>query len=287
MALFIKRDRGSMSTQVPNRGSVASNRGGNVSLVARKLAVPGALWGLMGGMVLALTMMIVMGAAHMGFASAINIGMPAFVFTIAPPLQMLPSLMAGMGLTLPSSAMAQLTMAIHGGHISTAMAHQLGAMLASMHVPMAKVQMIGSIMTGHATNTTVSALMSQMSPSARATVMSTMPLNAGHMAVGLILHFAFSMFLGLAFFAVIGAFAWLAPRALRTRMMFMASGLIGGAVVYLVMRFGLLPSTNPLMGFVPQIAFFIAHLLFGLVVGMGFAFAYERRSLESALPATK
>lgn len=271
-----------MSVQVANRGSVASSRAANVSLVARKLAVPGALWGLMGGMVLALTMMIVMGAAHMGFASAINIGMPAFVFTIAPPLQMLPSLMAGMGIHLPSSAMAQLTMAIHSGHISAAMSHQLGAMLTSMHVPMSKAQMIGSIMTGHATNTTVSSLMSQMSPSARATVMSTMPLNASHMAVGLILHFAFSMFLGLAVF---GAFAWLAPRALRTRMMFMASGVIGGAVVYLVMRFGLLPSTNPLMGFVPQIAFFLAHLLFGLVVGMGFAFAYERRSLESALHA--
>lgn len=237
----------------------------------------------MGGMVLALTMMIVMGAAHMGFASAINIGMPAFVFTIAPPLQMLPSLMAGMGLNLPSSAMAQLTMAIHSGHISTAMAHQLGAMLTSMHVPMAKVQMMGAIMTGHATNTTVSALMSQMSPSARATVMSTMPLDAGHMAVGLVLHFAFSMFLGIAFFAILGALAWFAPRALRTRMLFMASGVIGGAVVYVVMRFGLLPSTNPLMGFVPQIAFFIAHLLFGLVVGMGFALAYERRSIEGAL----
>ena len=274
-----------MSVQVANRGSVASSRAANVSLVARKLAVPGALWGLMGGMVLALTMMIVMGAAHMGFASAINIGMPAFVFTIAPPLPMLPSLMAGMGIHLPSSAMAQLTMAIHSGHISAAMSHQLGAMLTSMNVPMAKAQMIGSIMTGHATNTTVSSLMSQMSPSARATVMSTMPLNASHMAVGLILHFAFSMFLGLAVFAVIGAFAWLAPRALRTRMMFMVSGVIGGAVVYLVMRFGLLPSTNPLMGFVPQIAFFLAHLLFGLVVGMGFAFAYERRSLESALHA--
>lgn len=274
-----------MSTQVGSRGSARSSGAGSVSVVARKLAAPGALWGLMGGMVLALTMMIVMGAAHMGFASAINIGMPAFVFTIAPPLQMLPSLMAGMGLSLPSSAMSQLTMAIHSGHISSAMAAKLGAMLVSMHVPMAKVQMMGSIMTGHATNTTVSALMSQMSPSARATVMSTMPLNAGHMAVGLILHFAFSMFLGLAFFAVIGTFAWLTPRTLHTRMMFMASGMIGGAIVYLVMRFGLLPSTNPLMGFVPQIAFFIAHLLFGLVVGMGFALAFERRFVESSLRA--
>ncbi|HUX03413.1 MAG TPA: hypothetical protein VMV53_00685 [Acidimicrobiales bacterium] len=273
-----------MSTQTASRTFNPTNRSGNASLVVRALAVPGALWGAMGGMVLALTMMIVMGAAHMGFASAINIGMPAFVFTITPPLQMLPSLMLGMGINLPSSAMAQLTMAIHSGHISSAMANQLGTMLSSMHVPMAKVQMMGMIMTGHATNATVTSLMSSMTPSARAAVMSAMPLNAGHMAVGLVLHFAFSMFLGLAFFGILGAFAWMAPQALRTRMMFVSAGVIGGAVVYLVMRFGLLPSTNPLMGFVPQIAFFISHLLFGLVVGMGFALAYERRSLENSMP---
>jgi uncharacterized membrane protein YkvA (DUF1232 family) len=222
----------------------------------------------------------------MGFASAINIGMPAFVFTITPPLQMLPSLMAGMGINLPSSVMAQLSTAIHSGHISSAMAQHFGAMLSSMHIPTMKVQMMGLIMTGHATNSTVSSLMAQMSPSARAAVMSAMPLNAGHILVGLIMHFVFSMFLGVAFFAIIAAFAWFAPRALRTRMVFMATGVIGGALVYLVMRFGLLPSTNPLMGFVPQIAFFVAHLLFGLVVGMGFALAYQHRSVESVLPST-
>lgn len=274
-----------MSTQAANRVTTTMSRAGNASLAARQLALPSAFWGAMGGMALALTMMIVMGAAHMGFASAINIGMPAFIFTIAPPLQMLPSLMAGMGIALPPSTMTQLTMAIHSGHISPSMAKQFGGMLTSMHVPMAKVQMMSTIMTGHATNTTVSSLMSQMSPSARAAVMSAMPLNVGHMAVGLFLHFAFSMFLGLALFAVIGAFAWFAPRTLRTRVMFTTVGIIGGAVVYLVMRFILLPSTNPLMDFVPQIAFFLAHLLFGLVVGMGFAFVYERRSLDGALPA--
>jgi hypothetical protein len=42
---------------------------------------------------------------------------------------------------------------------------------------------------------------------------------------------------------------------------------IGGAIVYAVMRWGLglLPSVNPQMAFVPQTAFFLAHLLFGLV----------------------
>lgn len=277
-----------MVTQVHSAAASTSTRArtGSVAIVARRLAGPGAFWGLMGGMVLALTMMIVMGASHMGFASAINIGMPAFVFTITPPLLMLPSLMTGMGLHLPASAMAQLNMAVHSGHISSAMAQQFGSMLTAMHVPAAKIQMMGMIMTGHATNSTVTSLMNSMTPSARASVMASMPLNAGHMAVGLVLHFAFSMFLGLAFFAVLGAFAWLAPRALRNRMMFSAAGVLGGAIVYAVMRYGLLPSTNPLMGFVPQIAFFVAHLLFGLIVGMGFALAYERRNIASALTAS-
>ena len=41
------------------------------------------------------------------------------------------------------------------------------------------------------------------------------------------------------------------------------AGVIGGAVVYAVIRWGLLPSVNPLMAFVPQTAFFLAHLLPG------------------------
>ena len=235
-------------------------------------------------MFLALTMMIVMGASGMGFASAINLGMPAFVYTITPPLQMLPSLMAGMGISLPSTAMSQLSAAIHSGHISAAMAKQFGGMLLSMHVPMAKVQMMGLIMTGHATNATVTTLMSQMTPAARASVMATMPLNAGHMAVGLALHFAFSAFLGLAFFAVLGAIAWNGRSVLRSRAAVAFLGMIGGATVYFVMRFGLLPSTNPMMGFVPQIAFFLAHLLFGLVVGLGFSLALRSRSVSTEFP---
>lgn len=274
-----------MSGQLSQQRSNYQSQSGAVSMIVRKLAVPAIGFGMLGGMFLALTMMIVMGAAGMGFASAINLGMPAFVFTITPPLQMLPSLMAGMGIALPSTAMAQLNMAVHSGHISATMAHQLGNMLLSMHVPMARVQMMGSIMTGHATNSTVTTLLSQMTPSARAATMAAMPLNAGHMAVGLILHFMFSAFLGLAFFTVLSAFAWFGPAAWRTRSAFMAFGMVGGAIVYTVMRFGLLPSINPMMGFVPQIAFFMAHLLFGLVVGVGFAMAYERRAVAKILPS--
>ena len=73
----------------------------------------------------------------------------------------------------------------------------------------------------------------------------------------------------------------------RSKMAFMAIGLVGGAVVYVVNRFIFLPPTNPMMGLVPQIAFFVAHLLFGLVVGTVFAMAYDRRSVGDALSAAR
>ena len=43
-----------------------------------------------------------------------------------------------------------------------------------------------------------------------------------------------------------------------------------------VRRWALLPVANPLMAFVPQIAFFLAHLLSGLVVGIVLAIAFRR-----------
>ena len=53
------------------------------------------------------------------------------------------------------------------------------------------------------------------------------------------------------------------------------------------MRWGLLPADNPLMAFVPQIAFFLAHLLFGLVVGIVLAVAFRRPGVAGALPASR
>ncbi len=260
---------------------------GDVAVVAKKLAAPAVMAGLLGGLVLIVMMTIVMGASGMGYASPLNLGMPAFVYTITPPIQMLPNLMAAMGITLPAAAMAQLGPAIQSGHLSAPMVHQLGTMLVGMHVPMAKVQMMSPLMTGHATNAQVATLLGQMPPSARASVMAAMPVSTSHIVVGSILHFAFSAFLGVAFFAIIAGIAWFGPSMLRSKMAFMAIGVMGGAVVYVVNRFIFLPPTNPMMGLVPQIAFFLAHLLFGLVVGTVFAMAYDRRSVGDALPAAR
>jgi len=260
---------------------------GDVAIVAKKLAAPAVMAGVLGGLVLIVMMTIVMGTSGMGYASPLNLGMPAFVYTIAPPVQMLPNLMAAMGITLPPSAMAQLGPAIQSGHLSAPMVQQLSTMLVAMHVPMAKIQMMSPLMTGHATNATVATLLGQLPPAARASVMASMPVSAGHIVVGSILHFAFSAFLGVAFFAIIAAIAWFGPSMLRSKMAFMAIGMMGGAVVYVVNRFVFLPHANPMMAVVPQIAFFFAHLLFGLVVGTVFAMAYDRRSVGDALPSLR
>ena len=131
----------------------------------------------------------------------------------------------------------------------------------------------------------IASLMSAMSPPARAAVMSAMPVPAGQVVAGAIVHFAVAAFLGVAFAAVIAAAAWARVPGLRTSGEIVTAGLTGGAVVYVITRWGLRPPVNPLMAFVPQIAFFLAHLLFGLVVGIVLAVALRRPGIAGALPA--
>ena len=112
-----------------------------------------------------------------------------------------------------------------------------------------------------------------------------MPVSAGQVAVGTIVHFAFAAFLGVAFAAVIGAAAWARVPGMRSAGGIVAAGVIGGAIVYVIMRWALLPPVNPLMAFVPPTAFFLAHLLFGLVAGVVLAAALRRPGIAGALPA--
>jgi hypothetical protein len=259
----------------------------DVMVVARRLSGPALLAGLLGGLALIVVMILVMGAAGMGYATPLNIGMAAFVFTITPPMSMLPRLVALMGIHLPASAAGPLMAAAHGGHLSPAMMKSLGSMLMGMHVPAATVSQMGLLMSGKASNSTVASLMSSMSPSARAAVMNAMPVSAGQVVVGTILHFAFAAFLGLSFAALIGAAAWLRVPGMRTSAGIISAAVVGGAIVYVINRWGLLPPTNPLMTFVPQIAFFLAHLLFGLVVGVVLAVAFRRPAVAGALPASR
>ena len=251
--------------------------------VAKRLALPGLVAGLAGGLLLIGVMTLVMGASGMGYASPLNLGMPAFVYTISPPASMLAALMTAMGISLPPQVMSQVGPMLQSGHYLTpAMAKQMMPMLTAMHMPAQKIQMMGAVMTGHATNSTVAALMAGMPASARNQVMAAMPVSTSHVVVGLILHFAFSAFLGIAFFAVIAAAARMGLPAMRTRTGMILAGIAGGAVVYVLNRWVFLPPSNPMMRLVPQTAFFLAHLLFGIVVGGAAAVASGRLLRQQA-----
>jgi hypothetical protein len=159
-------------------------------------------------------------------------------------------------------------------------------MLVGMHLPAATVTQIGALMSGHATNAQVAGLMTMLSPSARPTVMNAMPVSAAHVLAGAVLHFAYAGFLGVLFAMVIAAAMMMRVPLTRTAGGVTAAGVIGGAVVYAVMRWGLLPSLNPLMAFVPQTAFFLAHLLFGPVAGVVLAVAFRRCGMiDASAPA--
>lgn len=259
--------------------------GGSVTLAARRLAIPAIGAGLLGGLALGVVMVLVMGAAGMGYATPFNLGLPAFVYTITPPLTMLPTLMSAMGIQLPASAMSQLMPGIQSGHLSPAIMQQLGTMLSGMHVPPATVQKMGQLMSGTASNTTMADLMKQMPRSGQHTVMAAMAVSASRVVVGVILHFAYAGFLGLVFAALIVGAAWLGVPGLRSSAGILTASTAGGALLYVIMRWGLLPPTNPLMALVPQLAFFLSHLLFGLIVGVVLAWAVRRYRVLELLPA--
>ncbi len=271
-----------MTTVSQVRSSTSSSP--PLGALTRVLALPAIGAGLAGGLLMILLMIIVMGASGMGYATPLNIGMAAFVYTIVPPLSMFPSLMSMMGINLPSSVMAQLGGAIHAGNIPAAMVAKLAPMLMSMHLPASRVALLGQLMSGKATNATVAQLMSQLPASSRNAVMAAMPVSAGNVVVGSILHFAFAAFLGIAFFAIIVGAAYMVP-ALRSSTALVAAGVVGGAVVYVVNRWAILPHANPMMALVPQLAFFLAHLLFGAVVGLILAVTLRRTSVRQLLPA--
>ena len=49
----------------------------------------------------------------------------------------------------------------------------------------------------------------------------------------------------------------------------------------------MVPPFNPMMAFVPQIAFFLARLLFSLWVEVVLAVAFQRPSVARALPTSR
>lgn len=255
--------------------------GPDMMAMVRRVIMGGALAGLVGGALMIALMVIVMGAEGSGYATPLNLGIPAFAKTITPPLTMLPTMMGAMGIHLPPEVMAQLKPALASGHIPPAMMNQLGEMLMGMHMPASKVHQIGDLMAGHASNSTMADLLSEMSPAARHEVMHAMPVTGGNMVLGAITHFVLAILLGIAFaMMIIGiGIERLKIAALRTPAGIIGTSVLGGAVVYAVNRWIILPAIDPMMRLVPEGWFFIAHLLFGLVVGIGITMIASRERL--------
>jgi hypothetical protein len=115
--------------------------------------------------------------------------------------------------------------------------------------------------------------------------MSAMLVDAGYVVIERSCTSRSRGSLGVAFSAVTGAAAWVGPPGLRPPMEMMSAGMIGGTLVYVITGWLQLPSTNAMMALVPQTAYFLAHLLFGLVVGTGFALTLRRKALFDALSA--
>lgn len=249
----------------------ARDRRAEMVAMMRRVGLGGALAGLVGGAAMIVLMILVMGTSGSGYASPLNLGIPAFVKTITPPPRMLPSLIGLMGIHLPAAVMAQVGPALSSGHVSGAMMHQLGQMLGAMHTSPAKVQMMGALMSGHASNATMADLLSGMSPAGRSAVMNAMPVTAGHLAIGTVTHFALSAIVGMTFgILILGLGIRTVPiSGVGSPAGIIAASVAGGALVYVVNRWLILPAIDPMMRLVPETAFFVAHLLFGFVLGIG------------------
>ena len=268
-------------------GAYGAAGGGSHSMMAmaRRVGMGGVMAGLVGGVAMIGLMIIVMGAQGSGYASPLNLGIPAFVKTITPPVSMLPALMGMMGIHLSSSAMTQVGPAFASGHLSPMVMHKLSTMLMSMHVPAAKLQVMSALMSGHATNTMMANFLSGLSPAARSAVMSAMPVSAGHVVIGAVTHFVLAAVLGMAFaMMIIGVgIGRLDLAALKTPAGIVATSILGGALVYVVNRWVILPAIDPMMRLVPEGWFLISHLLFGAIVGAGITMIASREGvLESA-----
>jgi hypothetical protein len=105
-----------------------------------------------------------------------------------------------------------------------------------------------------------------------------MPVAAGHLAVGMLLHLAFSVAVGIVFITILFAVGRARLGVLRTAPGFVAASVAGAALLYVVMMYLVLPWANPLMcHMTPRGPFFIGHLIYGLIFGL-VAYPLARRA---------
>jgi hypothetical protein len=108
-----------------------------------------------------------------------------------------------------------------------------------------------------------------------------MPVAASHLAVGMILHLAFSILVGIVFITILFALRRAGLGLLRTAPGYIGAAIAGAALLYVVMIYLVLPWANPLMcHMTPRGPFFIGHLIYGLIFGL-VAYPLVRRAAPS------
>jgi len=96
------------------------------------------------------------------------------------------------------------------------------------------------------------------------------PVQASHLLVGAALHFAFSAVVGMAFAMILFAIrqSGLVP-LVGSYVGYVAASIAGGAILYFVMWYLVLPWANPqFKDLALKGPFFVAHLVYGLFFGL-------------------
>src|SRR6266536_2471708 len=148
-------------------------------------------------------------------------------------------------------------------------------------IGMALWQMIDSAATSNGFWTPLNLCMASFVWRGQAGMSMNMPVAASHLAVGMILHLAFSMLVGIVFITVLFGLRRAGLGVLRTAPAYVAASVAGAALLYVVMMYLVLPWANPLMcHMTPRGPFFVGHLIYGLVFGL-VAYPLARRAAPS------
>jgi len=197
-------------------------------------------------------------SAGMGFLTILNVCFAAWVFR-------------GTGMTA-AAAMPMKHMSSHEAMASPMPSHTAMASPMPSHTAMASAVPSHTAMaaSGHHGMTGAAAMMNE-------------PLVASHAIVGALLHLAMSAAAGMAFAVVLAVLIRSGLRALATPAGYITAAVAGGALLYVIMMYGLAPLWNTeIVDFTPRVPFFFSHLLFGAAVG-GWVYRQLGHSRSSTL----
>lgn len=112
------------------------------------------------------------------------------------------------------------------------------------------------------------------------------PIVASHLAVGALLHLGLSALAGIAFVLVLALLLRAGIRILANPVAYVVAAMVGGALLYMIMMYGVSPALNPeIVQFTPHAPFFVGHLLFGATVGAFVSWRCAPGRLAGAVPA--